>query len=199
MLRFPLLTVAVCVLMFLGCPDAGAEGPFEVRSVARFDEPWALAFLPDGRVLVTEKKGAVHVVESDTGRKRRLRGVPDVAYGGQGGLGDVAVHPDFETNGLVYLSYAEAGIGGTRGAAVARGRLEFDDRGRGALRDLEVIWRQYPKVLGAGHYGHRLLFDKRWLPLDFFWGSAEVHAGAGHAVQHREDPSPARRRSCPGG
>lgn len=84
--------------------------------------------------------------------------MPDVDYGGQGGLGDVVLHPDFENNALVYLSYAEAGVGGTRGAAVARAVLTLTDRG-GSLSDLEVIWRQYPKVIGFGHYGHRLMFD----------------------------------------
>ena len=84
--------------------------------------------------------------------------MPDVAYGGQGGLGDVALHPDFADNGIVYLSYAEAGVGGTRGAAVTRAVLNLTDRG-GFLSDAEVIWRQYPKLQGFGHYGHRLLFD----------------------------------------
>jgi glucose/arabinose dehydrogenase len=131
--------------------------PFNVSVITDFDEPWAIAFLPDGRALVTEKKGNLFIVSED-GRKAGVRWGPDVAYGGQGGLGDVALHPEFEDNGLIYLSYAEAGTGDTRGAAVARGKLEITERG-GQLSDLEVIWRQYPKVVGYGHYGHRLLFD----------------------------------------
>lgn len=86
--------------------------------------------------------------------------MPEVAYQGQGGLGDVVLHPDFEENGWVYLSYAEAGDGDTRGAAVARAKLELDENGGGRLADLQVIWRQVPKVTGAGHYGHRIAFDK---------------------------------------
>jgi glucose/arabinose dehydrogenase len=84
--------------------------------------------------------------------------MPDVDYGGQGGFGDVALHPDFEENNVIYLSYAEGGPGKTRGAAVARGVLELGD-GRGSVEDLEVIWRQYPKVVGYGHYAHRILFS----------------------------------------
>jgi glucose/arabinose dehydrogenase len=138
--------------------QAQSELPFDVEPITSFDEPWAMAFLPDGRMLVTEKKGNLLIVNQDGQKSRAVRGVPDVAYGGQGGLGDVAVHPDFAENGVVYLSYVESGPGDTRGAAVARAVLTEDER-RGYLTDVDVIWRQYPKVVGYGHYGHRLLFD----------------------------------------
>ncbi|MGI9262796.1 MAG: PQQ-dependent sugar dehydrogenase [Woeseiaceae bacterium] len=141
----------------IGCAQAQSDNPFDVEVITDFHEPWALAFMPDGRMLITEKKGVLYVVD-DSGRKFTVRGTPDVAYGGQGGFGDVALHPDFEDNGLIYLSYAEAGIGNTRGAAVARGQLQ-EINGRDTLTDMEVIWRQYPKVLGGGHYGHRIVFD----------------------------------------
>jgi glucose/arabinose dehydrogenase len=137
--------------------DAQSELPFDIEVIADLDEPWAMAFLPDGQLLVTEKKGNLLMVSQD-GEAESVRYAPDVVYGGQGGFGDVALHPDFESNGLVYLSYVEAGVGNTRGAAVARGVLEITDRG-GRLTDLDVIWRQYPKMVGYGHYGHRLLFD----------------------------------------
>jgi glucose/arabinose dehydrogenase len=117
-----------------------------------------MAFLPDGRLLVTEKGGRLLIVESVSGDAEPVSGIPEVDYGGQGGLGDVALHPDFATNRLVYLSYAEAGDGDTRGAAVARGVLELAGDGA-SLSGVEVIWRQEPKVTGRGHYGHRLLFD----------------------------------------
>jgi glucose/arabinose dehydrogenase len=83
--------------------------------------------------------------------------VPAVDYGGQGGLGDVAIHPNFRTNGFVYLSWAEAGTGDTRGAAVGRGRLVYDGSSA-RLENFQTIWRQAPKVSGRGHYGHRLAF-----------------------------------------
>ena len=150
--------------MLLGlCIAAGVQAqsslPFNVEPVAEFDEPWAMAFLPDGRMLVTEKKGNLLIVTRQGEKSSPVGGVPDVDYGGQGGLGDVALHPDFADNRLVYLSYAEGGAGDTRGAAVARGVLgkSGDDD---VLSDVEVIWRQYPKLLGRGHYGHRLLFDE---------------------------------------
>ncbi len=145
-------------------PRAG-DRPFEVDVIAAFQEPWAMAFLPDGRLLVTEKQGHLKLVDVESGATTDVAGVPAVAYGGQGGLGDVLPHPRFADNGLVYLSYAEAGRGGTRGAALARATLVVDGDGA-RLEDLDVIWRQVPKVSGQGHYGHRIAFDrdgKLWL------------------------------------
>jgi aldose sugar dehydrogenase len=148
---------ALCALL-LASSLAAQELPFKVEPIARFDEPWAMAFLPDGRLLVTERKGRLLVVNPQDGKSIPVRGLPDVDYGGQGGLGDVVLHPGFARNRLVYLSYAEGGTGDTRGAAVARAVLDADAKPP-ALGPLEVIWRQYPKVLGRGHYGHRLCFD----------------------------------------
>ena len=133
--------------------------PFKSETIAQFNEPWAMTFLPDGRLLVTEKRGALWVVTQEGEKSRAVRNVPDVDYRGQGGLGDVILHPEFESNNRVYLSYAEAGIGNTRGGAVASATLGFDERDRPYLSDVQVIWRQLPKVSGAGHYGHRLAFD----------------------------------------
>ena len=152
------LLATLSSFFLLSVASAQDELPFDIDVVTSFDEPWALAFLPDGRMLVTEKKGGLYVVTQDGEKSRGARPMPDVAYGGQGGLGDVAIHPDFETNKLVYLSYAESGVGGTLGAAVARAELDVSG-GRPSLSNIEVIWRQYPKVFGYGHYGHRILFD----------------------------------------
>jgi glucose/arabinose dehydrogenase len=153
-----LLATTLSVIV-MACAQAQTDLPFEVEAVTSFDEPWAMAFLPDGRMLVTEKKGRLVVVTQDGETTRTVRDVPDVDYGGQGGLGDVAIHPEFADNRLVYLSYVEGGKGGTRGAAVARGKLNETERGGWYLSDVQVIWRQYPKVVGRGHYGHRILFD----------------------------------------
>ena len=147
-------------LSFFAAATAQAQSnlPFNIEPVTSFDEPWALVFLPDGRMLVTEKKGNLFFVTQEGQRSGLIDGVPDVDYGGQGGLGDVALHPNFSDNNIIYLSYAEGGPGDTRGAAVARAVLT-ETEGGGYLSDVEVIWRQYPKVVGFGHYGHRLVFD----------------------------------------
>jgi len=152
------LTVFAMCCALCACVSADDNRPFGTEIIATFNEPWAMAFLPDGRLLITEKKGRLLLVTQNGQTMSEVAGVPDVDYGGQGGLGDVVLHPDYEDNGVIFLSYAEAGDGNTRGAAVARGRLVLDDSG-GAFEDIEVIWRQVPKVNGRGHYGHRLLFD----------------------------------------
>lgn len=143
-----------------GTPSTASNAgkPFDTAEVADFNEPWAMTFLPDGRLLVTEKKGALKLLDVASGKAGNVSGVPSVDYGGQGGLGDVVLHPQFASNGMIYISYAEAGGGDTRGAAVARGKLTLDANGGGALSDVKVIWRQVPKVAGRGHYGHRIAF-----------------------------------------
>jgi glucose/arabinose dehydrogenase len=124
--------------------------------VARgLEHPWALAFLPDGRALVTERPGRLRVVATDGTLSPPVQGVPTVAARGQGGLLDVALAPDFATSRRVYLSFAEPGEGNTAGTAVARGRLSDDAR---SIADLQVIYRQQPKVAGGNHFGSRLVF-----------------------------------------
>ena len=138
--------------------------PFETMSIATFAEPWAMTFLPDGRALVTERKGALKLVTltDNTASMVTVSGTPDVAYGGQGGLGDVVLSPDFTNDGFVYLSFVEKGAGkdggGTSGAAVARAKLVTAADGSASLEGSQVIWRQEPKVSGKGHYGHRIAF-----------------------------------------
>jgi glucose/arabinose dehydrogenase len=154
-----LLTILLTGLALTACASADEESwPFDATAIAEFDEPWAMTFLPDGRLLVTEKPGRLLIVTQDGEKSPPVSGVPDVDYGGQGGLGDVVLHPDYEDNSMIYLSYAEAGDDGTRGAAVARARLALSGNG-GSLEDVEVVWRQYPKVEGRGHYGHRIAFS----------------------------------------
>ena len=188
-----LLTIMIAVLAMTSV-QAQTDLPFEITEVTRFDEPWSLAFLPDGRILVVEKKGTLGVVGQDGQSFGSIRGVPDVDYGGQGGLGDVVLHPEFEENGLVYLSYAEGGVGGTRGAAVARGVLTLTGRG-GTLSDVEVVWRQYPKMVGLGHYGHRITFDDDgylWISSgdrQKFTPSQDMQSNAGKIVRLHDDGS----------
>ncbi|MDQ3288280.1 MAG: PQQ-dependent sugar dehydrogenase [Pseudomonadota bacterium] len=144
----------------MSAATAKREGdvPFTATPIGKFDEPWAMTFLPDGRLLVTERRGRLRLLDPATGEANTISGVPEVDYGGQGGLGDVVLHPQFDRNSVVYLSYAEAGEGNARGAAVARATLDLDASGGGRLSNVEVIWRQVPKVSGQGHYGHRIVF-----------------------------------------
>jgi glucose/arabinose dehydrogenase len=111
-----------------------------------------LAFLPDGRMLVTERSGTLRLVSKDGKLSEPLSGVPEVVAEGQGGLLDVAIDPDFKSNSLVYLTYSEPGEGGAS-TAVARGKL-----GNSGLENVEVIFRQEPKINGNLHFGSRLAF-----------------------------------------
>ncbi len=137
-------------------PEAGADGrPFVIEEIAKLDEPWAMTFLPDGRALITGRGGDLTLRAAD-GQLVEVSGVPDVVHVGQGGLGDVIAAPDFDSTATIYLSWAEAGPGGS-GAAVGRATL-VDDGGSARLDNLTVLWRQRPKTGGNGHYGHRLAF-----------------------------------------
>src|SRR5688572_15205682 len=133
------------------------DGPsISVQTVAGgLDHPWALAFLPEGGMLVTERSGALRHVTQEGELSEPIAGVPEVDARGQGGLLDVELDPDFAQSRMVYLSYAEAGDGGN-GTAVARGALSED---HAALADVEVIFRQQPKKRSAAHFGSRLVFD----------------------------------------
>jgi glucose/arabinose dehydrogenase len=124
-------------------------------SVARgLANPWALAFLPDGRFLVTERAGRLRIVERDGRLGEPVAGLPPVDAGGQCGLLDVVLDPKFAENSLIYWSYAEAGEGGNS-TAVARGKLQGN-----RLADVQVIFRQLPKVSSTLHCGSRLVFAR---------------------------------------
>ncbi|WP_068401669.1 PQQ-dependent sugar dehydrogenase [Kribbia dieselivorans] len=142
----------------------GPDGrPFAVEERATFDDPWALTTLPGTPWLaVTQRSGTLHLVNAHTGDVRDVTGAPEVVADGQGGLGDIIPAPGFSRNRQVYLSWIEAGDGGT-GAVVGRGRLNLD--GDASLSDLQVIWRQDPKQSGSGHFSHRLAIspDEKYL------------------------------------
>jgi len=128
-------------------------GSISVVTVAEgLEHPWGLAFLPDGRMLVTERPGQLRLVAADGLLSEPLAAVPEVYENGQGGLLDVALDPDFTANRLVYLSYSEPG-GEGGGTAVARGKL-----GNDRLEGVEIIWRQQPKLDSGHHFGSRLVF-----------------------------------------
>ena len=120
------------------------------------DHPWGLAFLPDGRMLVTERVGRLRIVSPAGTLSDPISGVPEVAADGQGGLLDVALAPDFAQSRMIYLSYAEPGDGGA-GTSVARARLTGSEN---RLENVQVIFRQEPKVRGGAHFGSRLVFAR---------------------------------------
>lgn len=149
---------------------AAEAAPFTSSEVATFEEPWAITFAPGTPVLfVTEKAGALKFIDTATGTAGIVTGLPQVAYGGQGGLGDVAFLPAEASATLggrtIYLSWAEAGADDTRGAAVGKGKLVCAAPTACTIAGLTVIWRQTPKVTGRGHYSHRLSIspDGRYL------------------------------------
>lgn len=134
---------------------ASTRGVVTAETVASgLVNPWAIAFLPDGRALITERPGRLRLLSPTGQLSAPIAGVPVVFAQGQGGLLDVALDPQFAQNQHVYLSYAEAGPGGS-GTAVARARFTGS-----ALEELQVIYRQAPMLNGGGHYGSRLVFDR---------------------------------------
>jgi glucose/arabinose dehydrogenase len=139
---------------------ASAVAPAAPRAVTvahGLVNPWGLAFLPDGRFLVTEKPGRMRIVGADGKIGPPLGGLPPVVAEGQGGLLDVALDPEFASNRRLYWSYSEPGESRTNGTAVARGRLA-GDAGSERLEDVEVVFRQQPKVASRLHFGSRLVF-----------------------------------------
>jgi glucose/arabinose dehydrogenase len=157
-LRSLAIMAALAVTAVSGCAAEDGvidteAGKIKFETVAKgLAHPWGLAFLPDGSFLVTERPGRLRLVSKTGEVSKPLTGVPEVFAEGQGGLLDVALDPDFASNRLVYLSYSEPGEGGA-GTAVARGKLAD-----GGLENLEVIFRQEPKVGGGNHFGSRLAF-----------------------------------------
>lgn len=143
------------------CQDAphkqpSGETPVTVTTVAGgLEHPWSLAFLPDGRMLVTERPGRLRYVDSKGTLSGPIAGVPAVVAQRQGGLLDVVLDPDFATNSTIYLSYSESGDGDTNGTAVARARLDGM-----RLADVTVIFRQQPKIASGHHFGSRLVFAR---------------------------------------
>jgi glucose/arabinose dehydrogenase len=151
----PLLLIAACTGGASGSASTQRDArPFQATQVGDFEEPFAIAFMADGRALVTEKRGRLEIWRMGASNVE-VAGVPAVAYGGQGGMLDVAPAPDFATSRLVYLSYAEPGEGGS-GLALGRGRLVEAD-GAARLEDFRVLWRQLPKGEG-GQFGAIIAF-----------------------------------------
>lgn len=153
--------VFAAAALFLIAAVAAADRSFESERhdfrvstvIDGLAHPWAMAFLPGGGMLITERRGRLRVVRDGALVTEPVAGLPDIAVQGQGGLMDVVLHPGFEDNRLVYLSYAASGSGGA-GTEVARGHYRD-----GRLENVEVIFRALPKEGGGRHFGSRLVFD----------------------------------------
>lgn len=162
------LIAALCVLPAASCQQrvperdqAAGSGPgtaaLQISTIADgLEHPWALAFLPGGDFLVSERGGALRRISADGTLSAPLDGVPQVWAHGQGGLLDLALSPDFATDKRVYFTYSEPGPDGTAGTAIAHGTLGDD-----GLSDVRVIFRQQPKLDGPNHFGSRLAFDRQ--------------------------------------
>lgn len=160
--------VLLCAVTLVSCQRGSAQGPAQQSPQPAYTEgvvttevvaqglanPWGFEFLPDGRIIVTERPGRVRIVSRAGELSRPLGGVPAVQASGQGGMLDIALDPDFPRNRVIYLSFSEPGPGGA-GTSVARARLAVGDT---ALEDVQVIYRQQPKVRGGGHFGSRIVF-----------------------------------------
>jgi glucose/arabinose dehydrogenase len=163
-MNFKALAIATAPLALIAAtPALAVDETFDSQAgriqVATFAsglvQPWALAFLPDGGMLVTEKSGNLRMVAPDGTVGEPITGLPEIDARGQGGLLDVTLDPEFEENRMVYVSFSEAGEGGN-GTAVARGAL---NEAMTALENVEVIFQQQPKVQSTKHFGSRLVFD----------------------------------------
>ena len=151
-----LITAAVFAQFNAGQMKGDTNLPFTMTQVATFQLPWRIAFLPDGRMLVTEKVGPVWLV-TQQGMKMPVDNVPAVLYQGQGGMLGVFVSPRYATDRSVYLTYSEPGDPGTSGLALARARLTIGDS-RASLDGLQVIWRDMPRGRG-GQFGAQVAFS----------------------------------------
>ena len=154
-MKFIILSAFLLFAFALPAQAQAQDNPFRPVTLSdNLDAPWGMAFLPDGRFLVTEKSGSL-VILAPTGEQLQSISLPlPIIDRRQGGLLDVALHPDFNNNHLIYFSYVARGQGGT-GTEVARAVLE-----NGNLSNLYVIFEARPKVRSDVHFGSRLLFDR---------------------------------------
>jgi len=166
MFRVLSLPAIACALSFTATGSVAAQSPvFQsdggpayrvVTAVTGLQDPWSMAFLPDGGMLVTERPGRLRLVRNGVLQPEPVAGIPAVRYLGQGGLLDVVLHPDFASNGLVYFSYSKPDADGSQGTT-AVGRGMFDGR---QLNDVEEIFEAKAWSATGGHYGSRLAFDR---------------------------------------
>jgi glucose/arabinose dehydrogenase len=182
------------LLLALFAPTIAADVDYRLETyTSGLSLPWSIAFLPDGSALVTELGGRLRRIDSSGQAGKEIENVPAVYFGGQGGLFDVLLHPDFGRNSLVYLSYAEGGPR-NNGTAVARGKL-VENR----LENVEVIYRTAPRKDTPVHYGGRMAFlaDGTLLltsgdGFDYREAAQDIASGLGKVIRMNDDGSPAQ-------
>ncbi|MES2156603.1 MAG: PQQ-dependent sugar dehydrogenase [Pseudomonadota bacterium] len=161
------LPLAALPLILIACSADNATGqnaatpapkPFATATIADFDSPWAMTFLPDGRALVTEKKGEMILFDPKNGTKIPVAGIPAVDSAGQGALMDVVLSPNFAKDKAVYFSFSEAREG-VKGVALAKGMFEQASDGTTSLTKVQILFRASPYVEGNGHYSGRIAFS----------------------------------------
>jgi glucose/arabinose dehydrogenase len=164
MLKAPLAAV-LCLALSTPALAVQTKAPaapktaVKVEVVAKgLNHPWGLQFLPDGRLLVTEREGPIRIVSRDGKISPPIGGVPQADVRGQGGMLDVALGPDFSSSGLVFFSFSERRDGARNGTSVGRGRLALDGAAR--LEDVKIIFQQEPPFASTMHFGSRLVFDR---------------------------------------
>lgn len=153
---FVLTGGAVAAVAALKQPSAPPNAPFRIEEIADLDQPWAMTFLPDGRMLITEKAGQLLMLSADGKQRKTVTGAPAVTSQGQGGLMDVVLHPRFAKNRMVYLSYSEA-AGKDSSLVLARG--VFVDGDAPSLRNVQTLFRGPKYDARAGHYSGRIAFS----------------------------------------
>lgn len=154
-----LLATALPALAVQTKAPAAPRTAITVQSIAKgLNHPWGLQFLPDGRMVVSERAGPIRIVGRDGTVSPPIAGVPAADVRGQGGMLDVALAPDFATSGLLFFSFSEPRGGSRNGTSVGRGRLVLDGN-RGRLEDVKIIFQQDPPFASTMHFGSRLVFD----------------------------------------
>ncbi len=162
LLTLALLVALVAWAMVTRAAQTNAPPPSKTaikveKAAEGLENPWGLQFLPDGRLIVTERAGRIRIVAADGTLSAPISGVPTVHVRSQGGLLDLRLAPDFSSSGTVFFSYSEPRGEGTSATAVARAKLTLDDKGGGALSDVKVIFRQQPARSTHHHYGSRVV------------------------------------------
>ena len=192
------LTASPCAVSAQNLPPrtaTSADYQLEVQTIARgLENPWGLAFLPDGRALVTERPGRLRVVGRDGRLSAPVKGSPEVHAVGQGGLLGIALDPRFVENRLVYLSFAERRGSDTNSTSVFRGRLNVDAT---ALENGRIIYRQQPAFASRLHFGSRIVFDRTGASVRHLRRPLLADTGSPEPGQHHRQDRPHHHRRRP--